>query len=87
MLTKFSFCRQFQQFDYNTTQGYGMETPGQLASSQPAYPGSIMTPSTSPYEEATPVNSYEDEPPLMEGNQTCISQTLFSEGKQDIVMN
>ncbi|XP_041360073.1 protein YIPF5-like [Gigantopelta aegis] len=56
--------QQFQQFDYN--QGYGIEGQGQMESPQAAYPGSIMTPSTSLYDQAGTASNYEDEPPLME---------------------
>lgn len=58
-------CRQFGQFDYS--QGYGSEQAYSAPQSN-MYTGSIMTPDMSAsYASPSSSDSYEDEPPLLEG--------------------
>ena len=63
------FTRQFQQFDYsqNTySEQQGAFVDNTYPVPQSGYTGSIMTPDPVQYTPPDP-NSFEDEPPLMEG--------------------
>jgi len=65
-------CRQFGQFDYSQTGSYDASLapePAAQPQQQNPYAGSILTPAAETFNTYTPPTgeSFEDEPPLMEG--------------------